>query len=69
MKRGLESRGREIWLPAYRCFVRAHLEYCAEAYSPYYTKACSKVRKGSEKGNQTDHCDGGVSYEDRLREP
>ncbi len=38
MKRGLGSRGREIWLPVYRSLVRSHLEYCAQAWSPYYKK-------------------------------
>src|SRR6266516_6676457 len=46
------SRDMNIVLTLYKTLVRPHLDYCIQAWRPYFNKGYYKVREGSEKCNK-----------------
>jgi ribonuclease P/MRP protein subunit RPP40 len=68
MRRGLESRSREVWLPVYRSLVRPHLEYCVQACAPYYKKDIKALERIQKRATKLISGMGGLAYEDRLKE-
>ena len=43
LHRSIQSKVKAIILPLYISLVRPHLEYCAQAWSPYYRKDIDKL--------------------------
>jgi len=68
MKRGLDSREREVIVPLYSTLVRPHRKYCIQAWEPQkkkYVELLEWVQKrATEIIRELEH----PSYEERLRE-
>ncbi len=68
MRRKLESRSREVWLPVYRSLVRPHLEYCVQVWAPFYKKDIQALERVQKRATKLISGMRGLSYGDRLRE-
>ena len=49
LHRSIQSKVKAIILPLYTSLVRPHLEYCVQAWSPYYQKDIDKLEAGHDK--------------------
>jgi len=51
----------------YKTLVRAHVEYCVSAWSPYYKKDKELLEKVQRRFSKMINNMEGLSYEERLR--
>ena len=68
IKRTFESRSKDIILRLYKCLVRPHLDYCAQAWRPHLQKDIDILEKVQRRATRMIEGFSKMSYEDRLRE-
>ncbi|PKU44571.1 hypothetical protein llap_5124 [Limosa lapponica baueri] len=67
IKRSMASRSREVILSLYSTFMRPHLEYCIQLWSPQHKKDMDQLQwvlRGAPKIRGVEH----LSYKERLRD-
>ena len=67
LKSALTCREPDVFLPLYKAFVRPHMEYCVQAWSPYLRKDINCVEKVQRLATKMIPGLNHVNYEDRLR--
>ena len=65
--RTIEYKSVENILPLYLTLVRPHLEYCVQAWAPYYTKDIDKLEKVQKRALRMIPELNGLSYEEKLQ--
>ena len=65
--RTIEYKSVENILPLYLTLVRPHLEYCVQAWAPYYTKDIDKLEKVKKRALRMIPELNGLSYEEKLQ--
>ena len=68
MSRSFSFRDKHVWIRLYKTFVRPHLEFCVQAWSPWYVKDCELLEKVQKRA--VDQVVGlrSHTYEDKLEE-
>lgn len=67
LKRTMASREPEVLLPMYKVFVRPHLEYCVQAWSPYLVKDKQTLERVQRRFTKLFVKIRKMEYSDRLR--
>ena len=68
MSRAVSYRDRVTWIKLYKQYVRPHLEYCVQAWSPWLEQDKKIIEKVQEKAVKMVSGLRGNSYEARLKE-
>ncbi len=68
MSRAVSYRDRVTWIKLYKQYVRPHLEYCVQAWSPWLEQDKKILEKVQEKAVKMVSGLQGNSYEARLKE-
>ena len=55
-------------LPLYKALVRPHIEYCVQAWRPYYQKDVDNLEKIQRRATRMMEELRGMEYEERLRQ-
>ena len=66
IKRTFSHMNKDIFLSLYRTFIRRHLEYCPEVWSPYLIKDTSVLEKVQRRATKLVPECRHLSYEERL---
>ena len=64
----ISCRQPEIFIPIYKAIVRPHLEYCVQAWSPYYRRDILCLERVQRLATRMIAGQRGKSYEQRLRD-
>ena len=64
----IKCREPEVFVPLYRAIVRPHLEYCVQAWSPYYRKDIECLEKVQHLATRMITGQRGKDYPQRLRD-
>ena len=65
IKRNFRFKSRSVMLPLYKSIVRLHLDYCVQAWRPYYMQ--DKLEKVQRRATKMVEGLEVYSYSDRLR--
>ena len=65
--RSIEIKSKDIIVPLYCSLVRPHLEYCIQAWRPYYVKDISKIEKVQRRALNMIEGLNGLSYHAKLQ--
>ena len=68
MARAFTFRHKDTWLKLYRLYVRHHLEYCVQAWSPWTDADAAVLEQVQERAVRMTTGLRGGSYIDKLRE-
>ena len=68
LHRSFQSKLKAIILPLYINLVRPHLEYCFQAWSPYYQKDIDNLEKVQKRAVRMISALRGTSYKEKLLE-
>ena len=68
MSRGLHFRDKYTWIWLYCQFCRPHLDYCAQAYSPWTKADSDLIESVQERAVRMVSGLKGKTYEERLKE-
>ena len=68
LHRSIQSKVKAIILPLYTSLIRPHLEYCVQAWSPYYRKDIDKLEKVQRRAVRTITDLRGTSFREKLLE-
>ena len=64
----MTCRRPEVFIPFYKTIVRPHLEYCVQAWAPYYKKDAECLEKVQRLATRMVAGQRGKSYQNRLRD-
>ena len=68
MARALHYRDKHVWIKLYKTYVRCHLEYCIQAWSPWTVADRDVLEAVQRRAVRMVSGLEGKSYEDRLQE-
>lgn len=68
MKRAFTYRDKTTWVKLYKVYVRPHLEYCVQAWSPYLEKDRELLEAVQKRAVRMIKGLKGKTYEERLQE-
>ena len=66
LKSVLSCKEPEVFLPIYKTIVRPHMEYCVQAWAPFYKKDANCLEKVQRLATRMVEGQRGRPYEDRL---
>ena len=66
LKGAVSNRTPEVWIPLYCAYVRPHLEYCVQAWSPYLKKDMAVLEKVQRMATRWVTGLKGLTYAERL---
>ena len=67
LQKAIASRDAEEWIPLYKAYVRPHLEYCDQAWSPYVKKDMTTLEQIQRMATRWVTGLKGVPYSERLQ--
>ena len=67
VKRCFTYKSKDNLLKVYKSLIRPHLEYCAQAWSPFYNKDCDKLESVQRRLTKMIPELKNLSYENRLK--
>ena len=68
MARSLSYRDKDTWIKLYRIYVRPHLEYCVQAWSPWTVADIELLENVQKRAVRMTSGLKGVTYEEKLTE-
>ena len=68
LKSVLSCRRPGVFIPMYKAIVRPHLEYCVQAWNPYYQKDIQLLEKVQKLATRMVEGQKGKSYDSRLKD-
>ena len=68
IKWSYEDKSMANLLPLYKALVRPHIEYCVQAWRPYYQKDVDNLEKIQRRANRMMEELREMEYEERLRQ-
>ena len=66
LKLAFHSRSGQVWKKLYTTYVRRHLEYAVQAWSPFYEKDIALIENIQRKATRIPHDLRGIRYNQRL---
>jgi hypothetical protein len=67
IKRTFPCLNKELFLTLYSTYVRPHMEFCVQAWSPYLQKDIATLERIQRRATKLVKCISKLSYQDRLR--
>ena len=67
VNRNVSYKSEEVIAKLYCAYVRPHLEYCVQAWSPTYEKDCWLLERVQKRATKMIKCLSHLGYEDRLK--
>ena len=68
IKRSYDDKSIANLLPLYKALVRPHIEYCVQAWRPYYQKDVDNLEQIQRRATRMMEEVRGMDYEERLRQ-
>ena len=68
MSRGVTYRDRVTWINLYKQYVRPHLEYCAQAWSPWTALDIDRIESVQERALRMVPGLANLTYKEKLKE-
>src|SRR5664279_6054594 len=67
IRRTFKQLNKELFLTLYGTYVRPHMEFCVQAWSPYYQKDIAILERVQQRATEMVKCIRKLSYQDRLK--
>ena len=68
IRRTFSYINKDNFILLYKTYIRPHLEYCQQAYSPYLVKDIERIEKVQRRATKLVHSMKDWCYEDRMKE-